>query len=49
MNYNAITVDDCIKMQELKHQRVILHNGQVTGFTDEPEIKKSIATGIATD
>lgn len=32
MNYDVITIEGCLKAFELRGWRVILENGQVTGF-----------------
>jgi hypothetical protein len=35
MNREKITIQDCIEMQEMKGQTVILNDGKVMGFEDE--------------
>lgn len=35
MNYNQVTIEDCIEMQEKKGMFVILKDGQVVGFRRE--------------
>lgn len=34
MNYNNVTVQDCIDNHEKKDLGVVLHNGKVEGFQD---------------
>lgn len=35
MNLEAITIQDCIDMYDLKNQAVILNDGKVIGFTEK--------------
>ena len=35
MNYEVVTIQDCLDMHEKKGQAVILENGQVIGFIEE--------------
>lgn len=35
MNREKITIQDCIEMQEMKNQSVILNDGKVMGFEDD--------------
>lgn len=37
MDYNTLTINDCIKMHEQEHKALILHNGQVIAVADEAE------------
>ncbi len=32
MNKEKVTVQDCVEMQEMKNQSVILNDGKVVGF-----------------
>ena len=35
MNVNAITINDCLEMIDMKGQCTSIHNGKVVGFIDE--------------
>jgi len=35
MNYEQITIEDCLNLYIMKGTRVILENGQVTGFEEK--------------
>ena len=35
MNVNAITINDCLEMIDMKGQYTSIHNGKVVGFIDE--------------
>jgi hypothetical protein len=35
MNYEIVTIQDCLDMYEKKGQAAIIENGQVTGFGKE--------------
>ena len=35
MNVNAITINDCLEMIDMKGQCTSIHNGKVIGFIDE--------------
>ena len=35
MNVNAITINDCLEMINMKGQCTSIHNGKVVGFIDE--------------
>ncbi len=35
MNYETITIEDCLDMYKKKGQATIIENGQVTGFKKE--------------
>jgi len=35
MNVNAITINDCLEMIDMKGQYTSIHNGKVIGFIDE--------------
>ena len=40
MNKEKVTVQDCVEMQEMKNQSVILNDGKVVGFEENPKPKK---------
>lgn len=45
INYNAVTLQDCIAMSEILKREVIIEKGHVVGFVlNEKEIRK--CTGI---
>ena len=35
LNYEVITIDDCLDMHQKKGQAVVIENGQVVGFIKE--------------
>lgn len=35
MNYDAVTLQDCIALYEIKGDVVIIENGHITGFAEE--------------
>lgn len=35
INYEAVTIEDCIAMMDLKQQASVIENGHVSGFTYE--------------
>lgn len=35
MNYETVTIQDCVEMYELKGQAVIISGGEVIGFVKE--------------
>lgn len=35
INFDAITVEDCIELSEKKGKKVIIHNGKVIEIVDE--------------
>lgn len=39
MNYEEVTIEDCIQNYDLKEKAVILNNGQVTCFVEEKKEK----------
>ena len=40
MNKEKVTVQDCVEMQEMKNQSVVLNDGKVVGFEENPKPKK---------
>lgn len=40
MNKEKVTVQDCVEMQEMKNQSVILNDGKVVRFEENPKPKK---------
>lgn len=40
MNKEEVTIQDCIEMQEMKNQSVILNDGKVSGFEENQKPKK---------
>ena len=35
MNYDAVTLQDCLALYELMGKTVIIENGHITGITEE--------------
>ncbi|ROR27342.1 hypothetical protein EDD66_10637 [Mobilisporobacter senegalensis] len=46
MNYDAITIQDCLDMYEFMDKITVIENGRVTGFEKEKKDEESNTIGI---
>lgn len=47
MDYNILTVGDCISKLEHEGKAVIIENGYIIGFIEEKIILQEVATGTS--
>lgn len=34
MNYDAVTLEDCLQLYELREKRTVIEDGRITGFEE---------------